>query len=429
MSNIQHEPTGVNSLKILFITDNFPPEVNAPANRTYEHCKEWVKQGSQVTIITCAPNFPHGKVYKGYKNKLYQKEQMDGIQVIRVWSFITKNARLRRRILDYFSFAFCAFWVGLFQKQNIIIATSPQFFTTWAAWGISKIRKTPWIFELRDLWPESIKSVGVMKQNNILSWLEKIELGLYKDADKVIAVSPAFKSNLINRGIRSEKINIITNGVNLTRFNKCRKNSKLLTSLDLHGKFILGYIGTHGMAHNLDFIIQSISFIKDPSIHFLFIGDGAMKKKVVSLSKKKQLINVTFLDSITQNDVPRYLSIIDVSLVPLKKSETFKAVIPSKIFEAAGMQKPILLGVEGQAKEIIEQYDAGLCYEPENQLDFHMKLQDIRMNTRYAELQKGCAKLALDYNRKTLSRNMLTIVQNLQNTSEIVKPRSQPVHY
>jgi len=202
-------------MKILFITDNFPPETNAPATRTYEHCSEWVKKGTEVTVITCAPNFPQGKVYEGYKNKLYQTEMIDGIKVIRVWSYITANEGFTKRVLDYVSFAFMAFWVGLFQKHDVIIATSPQFFTTWAASAISKIRRKPWIFELRDLWPESIRTVGAMKQSRVLDWLEKVELWLYKDASRVVAVTDAFKKNLIDRGINAKKIDVVTNGANL----------------------------------------------------------------------------------------------------------------------------------------------------------------------------------------------------------------------
>ncbi|NOR79251.1 MAG: glycosyltransferase [Methyloprofundus sp.] len=400
-------------MKVLFITDNFPPEVNAPATRTYEHCTEWIKQGAEVTVITCAPNFPHGNIYKGYKNKLFQKEQVDGIEVIRVWSYMTSNSGFVKRILDYVSFAFIAFWVGLFQKHDVIIATSPQFFTTWAACGISKIRRTPWIFELRDLWPESIRAVGAIDHEKILDWLEKIELALYKNADKVIAVTPAFKSNLISRGIEAEKIELVTNGSNLELFKACEKDRELLTSLKLQDKFIIGYIGTHGMAHSLDFIINSIANIDDLNVHFLFIGDGAMKQALVSLAREKRLNNITFLNPIPKEDVPRYLSIIDVSLAPLKKSDTFKTVIPFKIFESSAMQKPTLLGVEGQAQEIIEQYDAGLCFEPENEVDFLEKLQEIRNQTRYTELQAGGSRLALDYDRKKLAKKMLNIVRSV----------------
>lgn len=401
-------------MKILFITDNFPPEVNAPATRTYEHVKEWQKQGLEVTIITCAPNFPHGKVYDGYENKLYQKEMVDGIEVIRVWSYITSNSGFVKRVLDYVSFAFMAFGVGLFKKYDIIVATSPQFFTTWAAFGLSKIRRKPWIFELRDLWPESIKTVGAMKQGRAIELLEKIELALYKDATKVVAVTDAFKANLISRGIDGNKIEVVTNGSNVELFYPREKDSQLLNELSLEGKFIVGYIGTHGMAHSLDFIMNSLEKIEDENIHFLFVGDGAMKGTIVEIAEKLKLKNVTFLDPISKEEVPRYLSIVDVSLAPLKKEDNFKTVIPSKIFEASAMGKPTLLGVQGQAQEILEKYNAGLCFEPENEVDFIEKLSILKNNkTIYEECQAGCKELAHDFDRKLLANKMLKIIKNI----------------
>ena len=400
-------------MKILFITDNFPPEVNAPATRTYEHVKEWQKQGIEVTVVTCFPNFPHGQVYEGYKNSLYKKEIIDGIEVIRVWSYITANSGFVKRVLDYVSFAFMAFLVGIFQKYDIIIATSPQFFTTWTAFGLSKIRRKPWIFELRDLWPESIKTVGAMKQGRAIEILEKIELFLYKDANKVIAVTDAFETNLIRRGIDTDKIEVITNGSNVELFYPRDKDNKLLKELHLENKFVVGYIGTHGMAHSLDFIMRSLAQIADKDIHFLFVGDGAMKQTIVSIADELDLKNVTFLDPIAKEEVPKYLSIVDISLAPLKKEDNFKTVIPSKIFEASAMLKPTLLGVEGQAQEIIEKYHSGLCFEPENERDFLDKLLILKNDgLLYKNSQAGCKELAKYYDRKRLAKDMLGIILN-----------------
>ena len=401
-------------MKILFITDNFPPEVNAPATRTFEHCKEWVQNGAEVTIITCTPNFPHGHVYEGYTNKLYQTEMIEGIRVIRVWSYITTNSGFLKRVLDYMSFAFMAFWVGLFQKYDVIIATSPQFFTTWAAWGIAKIKRKPWIFELRDIWPESIKTVGAMKESRVLDILEKIELALYRSSDKVIAVTDAFKANLISRGIDESKIEVVTNGANMDLFSPREKDKALLEELHLENKFIIGYLGTHGLAHSLDFIVNSISKITDKNIHFLFVGDGAMKETIVKLAKESSLTNITFLDPISKDEMPRYLSIIDISLAPLKRSENFKTVIPSKIFEASAMGKPTLLGVEGQAQEIIEKYHAGLCFIPENKDDFLEKVLLLKNDIElYKNCVEGCSVLATAYNRKKLAEKMLQILKKI----------------
>ena len=400
-------------MRILFLTDNFPPEVNAPATRTFEHCQEWIKKGHQITVITCAPNFPHGKLYNGYKNKLYQCELMSEIKVIRVWSYISSNSGFIKRVIDYLSFAFMSFFIGIFQKHDIIIATSPQFFTTWSGWAISKIRRKPWIFELRDLWPESIKTVGVMKQGHIINLLEKIELGLYKSCNRVVAVTDAFKNNLIAREIENDKIEVVTNGSNMELFYPRKADISLLKSLGIEGKFVVGYIGTLGMAHNLDFIIKAIGKISDPDVHFLFVGDGAMKSNIVKISKELELKNISFLDSVSKDQVPRYLSIIDISLVPLRKDNNFKTVIPSKIFEASAMQKPILLGVQGQAQEILDKYGAGVCFEPNNEKDFIEKLSTLKDISFYQKCQDGCVNLATDYDRKKLADKMLDIIDKI----------------
>jgi len=389
--------------------------VNAPATRTFEHCKIWVEEGAEVTVVTCAPNFPAGKVFKGYRNRLRQTEWMSGIKVVRVWSYITPNVGFAKRIADYLSFALSAFIAGLTEKPDVIIATSPQFFTTLAGYGLSLAKRRPWIFELRDLWPESIAAVGAMKRGRLVRWLEKLELFLYRKADRIIAVTPAFRANLIERGVAANKIGVVTNGVDKTLFEPSPKDGLLCEQLALNDKFVVGYIGTHGMAHGLEFILRSLSKLNTQDIHFLFIGDGAEKKKLLEIREQFAITNVSFVDSVTKNEVARYLSVLDVALVPLRRSETFKTVIPSKIFEAAAMRKPILLGVDGQAREIIESYGAGLYFEPENQEAFLRQLKRLATDKGlYQELQSGCDDLAAAYDRKALALDMLATISQLR---------------
>ncbi len=398
-------------MNILFLTDNFPPEGNAPANRTFEHCTEWQKKGAQVTVITCAPNFPKGKVFEGYKNKLYQTEMMDGIKVIRVWSYISANQGTFKRTLDYLSFCIMSFFASLFVKTDIIIATSPQFFTAISGYFAALFKRKPWIMEVRDLWPESIKAVNAINQSKVIDFLEKVELFLYRKANRVVVVTEAFKKNIIERGIDPAKIDVIKNGVVLDKYQAQEKDLDLLKKLQLDQKFVLGYLGTHGMAHKLDFILRCAAKVKDPQIHFLFIGAGAMKETLLQLKEELQLTNVTMLAPIPKKEVVDYISIIDVALVPLKKSDTFKTVIPSKIFENAAMGKPIFLGVEGESQAIIENYEAGLCFEPENEADFLMKLDQLKNDqTRFAAYKKGCSVLAKDFSRKKLAAKMFLII-------------------
>lgn len=397
--------------KILFLTDNFPPEVNAPASRTYEHTKEWVKKGYEVTVITCAPNFPKGELFSGYKNRISHSSNVDGIKVIRVWSFIRPNKGFVLRVFDFASFALSSFLRGLFIKTDIIIATSPQFFTATSGWALSLFKRKPWVMEVRDIWPEAIATLGQLREGSYLyKFLEKVELALYASAEKIIVVTDSFRENLISRKVEPRKVFVHKNGVVLDNFNPSYRDESIFNEFpQLRDKKIIAYIGTHGLAHGLTFILRSIpSLIEvNSKLHFLFIGEGAEKVKLIEMAETLKIKNVTFLPFVKKNEIVRYLSVIDISLVNLIKSDTYKAVIPSKIFEAAAMQKPILLGLEGEAKEIIEKYNAGLCFEPENQIDFIQKCQRILKDENYNIFQDGCNILAKDFNRKTIALQML----------------------
>jgi glycosyltransferase involved in cell wall biosynthesis len=412
-------------MKILFVSDNFPPEVNAPATRTYEHCLEWVKKGASVTVLTCFPNFPHGQIYPGYRQRLIKKEMMDGIEVIRVWTYMAPNRGVFRRTLDYVSFCVASLFAGLFRKTDLIIATSPQFFSAVSGYLLGLMKRKPWVFELRDLWPDSIHTVGAVKRSLGLQMVEKLELFLYNRATAIVPNTHAFKRDLVERGIDPDKIKVVTNGSNLDHYHPQPKNPDVMRRLGINGKFVVGYIGTIGLAHRLDFIISAIPKIDDPSIFFLFIGDGASKEQVTALSKKLNLKNVMFLDPVPKDEVPDYLSIVDAALIPLRKSETFKKVIPSKIFESAAMQKPILLGVDGEAKHLVAEYEAGMFFEPEDEKDFIAKLRNLKENRElYEQLQRGCGRLARDFDRKRLAEEMLDILQEAAGTESAQEVRA-----
>ncbi len=401
-------------MKILFLTDNFPPESNAPATRTYEHCVEWVAKGAEVTVITCTPNYPKGQVFPGYKNKLWQSEMMDGIRVIRVWTYISPNRGMFRRILDYISFCIMGFIASLFVKTDVIVATSPQLFTAVGGYLASFFKRRPWVLEIRDLWPESIKAVGAMEESKILKMIDRVVLFLYRNADQVVVNTDSFKDRIFKCGVPKERIHVVKNGVHLHKYNLAEKSQPLLEKLGLKDKFIIGYIGTHGMAHNLDFILDCAAKVTNPDIHFLFVGDGAMKSRLLKKVNNLQLLNVTMLDAIPKEAVPEHISITDVALVQLKRTETFKKVLPSKIFENAAMKKPILLGVEGEAQEVVESYAAGLAFEPENEADFLVKLENMYEDkAQYTNFQKGCINLAKAFDRKTLALKMYSVLASL----------------
>jgi glycosyltransferase involved in cell wall biosynthesis len=406
-------------LHILFFTDNFPPEVNAPASRTYEHCREWVKDGHRVTLITCAPNFPKGRVFDGYANKLWQSKEIDGIRVIRVWSFIARNEGFAKRILDYTSYMVTAFLAALFVRRvDLVVGTSPQFFTVCAAWACAALKHRPFVFELRDIWPESIRAVSALSNSRILDLLEKLELFLYRRAAAIISVTHSFKQNLIDRGIDGDKIHVVTNGVDTNRFRPMHKDSALVAHLHLQGKFIAGYIGTHGMAHALETLVDAAEILAGDvscaDIQILFLGDGARRRDLMVQAEEKQLSNILFLESVAKEEVPKYWSLLDVSIIHLRKSALFKTVIPSKMFECMAMGIPIIHGVQGESAQIITRTATGITAESENPDDLAAQIKTLYFDKeQHARLSGNGPSAARLFDRTELAAKMLKILQKM----------------
>ncbi|WP_105199411.1 glycosyltransferase family 4 protein [Pseudoalteromonas sp. T1lg10] len=397
-------------MHILFLTDNFPPEGNAPATRTYEHAREWVKKGHKVTVITCAPNFPEGRVFDGYKNKWISKETIDGIEAWRVKTYITANEGFLKRTLDFVSFMLSSFLFGLFSKKvDVVIGTSPQFFTVISAWALAKLKRVPFIFELRDIWPASITAVGAMKKSKIISTLERIEMFLYRQADLIISVTHSFKEELIERGVDGNKIEVVLNGVDLSMYQPTEcKNSEFASKYNLEGKFVAGYIGTHGLAHALDKIVEAASLLRDDDdIRIIFAGGGADRPRIEKLVSESGLTNIVMIPRQPKEKMPALWSLCDVSLVHLKDTPLFETVIPSKIFESMGMGLPIIISAPlGEATEIINSADCGIVSPPENSNELAAAIRSIKAHgvTEYAQKSINAAK---QYDRRVLANKML----------------------
>jgi len=404
-------------LHILFLTENFPPERNASATRVYERACYWVRWGHEVTVITCAPNFPEGKVFPGYRNRWRHVEEVDGIRVVRVKTFITANEGVILRSLDFLSFMCNAMIAGIFQREpDVVIATSPQFFAAVGGWGLARLRGKPFIFELGDLWPASIAAVGAMNQNRFLRLMERVELFLYRKSAAVVALTPAFKKDLVRRGIPPEKIAVVINGVDLPRYAPRPRDMDLAEQHGLKGCFVVGYIGTHGMAHALVKVLDAAERMRHlPEVRFLFVGGGAEKAKLVDEVERRNLSNVVLVPPQPKERMPEYWSLCDVALVHLKNTPVFETVIPSKIFEAMAMGRPVLLASpKGEASRIVESEEAGIRVPSEDAAVLEegiLKLKNDR--TFYA----GCAARSLAaaprYSRERQARNVLKVAQEV----------------
>ena len=350
-------------MKILFLTENFPPESNAAATRVYERALYWVRDGHDVTILTCAPNFPEGKLFDGYDNTWRQIEEMDGLRVVRVKTYISANEGFLKRTLDFVSFMLTATWFGLFEtKPDVVVSTSPQFFAAVAGWMLGLFRRVPFVFELGDLWPRSILAVGAMKDSPVIKALEALELFLYRRSECVVALTRTFKDDLIRRGIPENKIAVVINGVDLPRYAPQPRDAAMAAEFGLTDKFVVGYVGTHGMAHGLRNVLDAAETMKDrDDIRFILVGAGAERQMLIDEAAKRNLPNVVFVPRQPKEAMPKVWSLCDVALVHLKDDPCFAEVIPSKIFEAMGMGLPILcVAPQGEASRIVEADEAGL---------------------------------------------------------------------
>ena len=405
-------------MNILFLTDNYPPETNAPASRTSEHARVWVEKGHSVTVITCFPNFPGGKIFPGYKNKFREVYQLDGVKVVRVKTYITANEGFIKRTLDYISFMVSGTIAACFEpKPDIIVATSPQFFCAMAGYLTAKLKRRPWVFELRDIWPASISAVGAMSHGRIYRFLERIELFLYRKSTGIITVTKSFREELIERGIDSEKIEVVTNGVELTKYQPMDKDPVLTARLNLGEVFVVGYIGTHGMAHALPKVIEAAEIIgkKDLPICFIFVGSGAEKEKIERIVEKRSLTNVQILGQQPKESMPSYWSVCDLAIIPLKNHAVFSGVLPSKLFECMGMRIPVLMSLpEGEATDIVKSTGCGVVVEPENAQAMASEIISLYSDSsKLSKLKLNAGIAAPSFSREQQAIMMMNILSSL----------------
>jgi len=402
-------------VNILFLTENFPPETNAAATRVYERACYWVKDGHQVTVLTSAPNFPEGRLFEGYKNRWRQTGDMDGITVVRVKTFIAPNRGVLLRSLDFLSFMVSAVWAGLWlPKPDVVSATSPQFFAAFAGWVLGAWRGVPFVFELGDLWPASIAAVGAMRPNIFLRLLEKLELHLYRRSEAVVALTKAFRDNLVERGIAPEKIAVIRNGVDTWRYGLSKKDPGLAREWKLGDKFVVGYVGTHGMAHALGNVLDAAEKLKDrDDIRFLLAGAGAERQALMADASRRGLSNVAFMGPQPKDAMPRVWGLCDVALVHLRDNSVFAGVIPSKIFEAMASGLPVLLAApDGEASILIEDAGAGLHVAPQDPQQLAEAVIALHADPKSLRaLAEKSLAAAPRYSREVQARHMIAVLE------------------
>ena len=402
-------------MRILFISHYFPPEVNAPANRTHEHCRRWVAEGHEVTVITGVPNHPAGVLFVGYHNRWIHEEEVDGIRVIRTWMFLAANAGFAKRILNYVLFAVTAVIASKrVRNPDLVLATTPQFFCGLAGAVIARIKRLPFVLEVRDLWPKSIVELGQLQQGFALGPLEALERWLYKSSAGIVVNTRAFIDHIADSGYPREKIELIYNGIDPHQFRPQPASQKLRTKYALEGRTAVAYIGTLGLAQGLECVIETAEILQSrPDIAFLIIGDGAERGKLEAMIQERGITNVRLLGLQPRELMPDWIASADILLVCLRDLPVFETVIPSKIFEFLAQERPVIVAARGEIRRMTEEAGAAWVIDPQDPQAMADAVEAIAQQPEEAKRRAAAGRRWVkdEFVRDTLALRMLDFMK------------------
>jgi colanic acid biosynthesis glycosyl transferase WcaI len=412
-------------VKILYVSQYFPPEMGAPAARAAELAHHWAQAGHDVSVLTGFPNHPTGVVPAEWRSRLRHliyNEKVGRVNVFRTWLWPLPNRKAHERMRNYASFCISAGLRGLtLPRPDVIIATSPQLLVAVSGWWLAFARQVPFVFEVRDLWPESLIAVGMGNEDSLLHHgLAAVARFLYERSDRIVVVTPAFKEHLIRRwSVPEEKISVVENGVETDLFvpQSQAANCVLRRQLGAEGKFLVGYAGTMGMAHGLETLLDAATRLQaqNPNVMFLLVGEGAEKERIKALAQAQGLGNIRFLDQQPREKIPAFISASDVCLVLLKKTDVFKTVIPTKMLEFMSCSRPVILGVDGQARQIVEEAGAGIVIEPENADQLAQAINQLAANPAHTAAlgQRGREHILRHFSRRQTAEKYIEVLKTL----------------
>jgi glycosyltransferase involved in cell wall biosynthesis len=402
-------------VRIVYVCHYFVPEPAAPAARVHEFARAWVRDGHEVTVITTFPNHPGGRIPAAYRGRWWSTETLDGIRVLRCWLYAVPNRGVGRRGLDHLSFMLTALLLGLprLGAVDVVVASSPTLFSAVAAWLIARIRRVPFVLEVRDLWPAAIVGLGLMRPGPLVRALEWLAGCLYRQAARVVVVTAAFAEQLALEGVPHHKLVVIPNGADTRLFSPPVDGGAVRSSLGLDGRFVVAYVGSHGLSHGLSAVLDAAAL--QPEVTYLLVGDGADRDRLLAERERRQLSNVIMRPSVGKADVPGLYAAADACLVPLRDVPLFAAFVPSKLFEVLAAGRPIIGAVRGEARDILSRSGGALLVDPERGDQLARAVDQLRANPDLrAELsQRGRAFAETYYDRDTLAARYVALLRDV----------------
>jgi glycosyltransferase involved in cell wall biosynthesis len=402
-------------VRIAYVCHYFVPEPAAPAARVHEFARAWVRSGHEVTVITTFPNHPLGRISPAYRGRWWATEHLDGIRVLRNWLYAVPNRGVARRGLDHLSFMITALVFGLprLGRVDVVVASSPTLFSALSAWLMARIRRVPFVLEVRDLWPEAIVGLGLMRPGPLVRILQGLARFLYRQAALVVVVTEAFADSIAEQGIPRRKLAVIPNGADTRLFSPEADSSCARKALGLDEKFVVAYIGSHGLSHGLGVVLDAAS--RQPDVTYLLVGDGADRERLLAERDRRGLRNVVMQHSVDKPQVPGLYAAADVCVVPLRDVPIFDTFVPSKLFEMLAAGRPIIGAVRGEARDILARSGGALLVEPERGDQLAEAVDRLRADPALrAELAHNGRAFAVEhYDRDTLAAQYLELLGNV----------------
>lgn len=402
-------------MNITYVCHYFVPEPAAPAARVHEFARAWVRAGHAVDVLTAFPNHPLGRIPPAYNHKAWATESLDGIRVLRCWLYAVPNRGVGRRGLDHLSFMLTSVLFGLprIQRTDVVIASSPTLFSALSAWFIARVRRVPFVLEVRDLWPEAIVDLGLMRRGSVtVKLLEGLANFLYRQAARVVVVTQAFADRLAGQGIPRAKLAVIPNGADTRFFSPTAASNtyQARQTLGLNGQFVVTYVGSHGLSHGLDVVLDAAA--AQPDVTFLLVGDGADRDRLVAERDRRHLANVIMRPSVPKHEVPALYAAADACLVPLRDVPLFETFVPSKLFEVLAAGRPVIGAVRGEARQILARSGGALLVEPQHGDQLASAVDTLRQNPDLAAQlgERGRAFAQQHYDRDQLASRYLDLL-------------------
>ncbi len=410
-------------MRILYVSQYFPPEMGAPAARVHELSREWVRLGHTVTVLTGFAHHPTGVKAPEDRWRLTHRDTVDGIDVVRCYVYAAPNVGTWRRMMSYVSFFGSAALIGAFRvsRPDIVVATSPQLLCACAGYLLARLKGVPFVFEVRDLWPESIIAVEAMPDNLVVRGLKRVARHLYRHSSRIVTVGHGYKRQIEQRySISPERIEVVPNGVDLATFVPAPRDNEVRRQYGWGDRLVLLYVGTHGMAHALHVVLQAARQLRDdPEKLFVFVGEGAHKAQLKHQAAELRLENVQFIDQQPKARIPLFYAACDIGLVTLRNTPLFQDVRPSKIFEYLGMERPVIISVDGEARKLVQDAGSGIFVPPEDVDELVDAIRSLAAQPALLESmgRSGRRYVAAHYRRERLAETYHELLQRICDAS------------